>query len=341
VERARASRYARWIVNPSPTPEPDAPTAPTAAPPLIVVLNAASGSTDARERREAIARVLAASGRAHVLLAVEDPARLAATARDAVAQARARGGAVVAAGGDGTINAVAQAVLGSGCPLGILPQGTFNYFGRTHGIPTDPEAATRALLRATPRPIRVGLVNDRVFLVNASVGLYPDLLEDREAWKRRFGRSRAVALVAALVTVMRGYRPLRLELGTGEATRTVHTPTLFVGNNPLQLARIGLPVHASIGDGRLAAIVVPPAGALGLLWLALRGALGNLGDVDALVRFDFEWLTVRPSRLRRRRRIEVATDGEVLRLEAPLRFRVAPEPLWLLAPDAADRVEVA
>lgn len=310
-------------------------------PPLYVVLNAGSGSVAGAERRDAITRVLDAAHRAHEVTLVAAPSGVAEAARRAVARARAHGGAVVAAGGDGTINAVAQAVLGSGCPLGILPQGTFNYFGRTNGVPTELEAATRALLRARPTPIRVGLVNDRVFLVNASVGLYPDLLQDRESWKRRYGRSRVVALAAALATVLRGYRPLRLELGEGGTTRTVRTATLFVGNNPLQLARLGLPVDDAIGDGRLAAILVPPIGAAGLLWLALRGALGELGDAPSLVRFDFERLTVRPSRLRPRRRIVVATDGEILRLEAPLRFGVAPEPILLMAPHPDDAVPVA
>ncbi|MFO0231993.1 MAG: diacylglycerol/lipid kinase family protein, partial [Burkholderiales bacterium] len=161
-------------------------------------MNAASGRLDAEARRDAVVAVLRDAGREHLLLEAPEPSALTEVARDAVRRALERGGAVVAAGGDGTINAVAQQVLGSGRPLGLLPQGTFNYFGRAHGVPTEPEAAARALLRARPVPIRVGRVGGRVFLVNASVGLYPNLLEDREAWKRRWGRSRPVALLAAL-----------------------------------------------------------------------------------------------------------------------------------------------
>ncbi len=320
--------------NPEPDPPPIHPMSdPTL--PLFIVMNAGSGSTAADDRRAVLESVLDEAGRAHETVVVADPSTLPAEARRAVARARAAGGAVVAAGGDGTINAVAQQVLGSGCPLGILPQGTFNYFGRTHGIPTDIEAAARALLRARPRPIRVGLVNDRIFLVNASVGLYPELLQDREWWKQRYGRNRFVALLAALSTVLRGYRPLRLELDSAHGSGTVRTPTLFVGNNPLQLERLGLPVDTAIGEGRLAAIVVPPLGPLGLVGLALRGAFGELGSAQTLLRLDVEQLVVRRSRLRLRprRRIDVATDGEVAPLPLPLRFRVAPEPLLLLVPD--------
>src|SRR5690606_8101668 len=130
-------------------------------------------------------------------------AKLPAIASEVVALAAARSGIVVAAGGDGTINAVAQAALGSRCVLGVLPHGTFNYFCRTHGIPEDVELATRLLLAARVQPVQVGLVNDKVFVVNASIGMYPRLLEDRETFKRQYGRSRLVALWAAAMTMLR------------------------------------------------------------------------------------------------------------------------------------------
>ncbi len=70
--------------------------------------------------------------------------------------------------------------------MGVLPQGTFNYFVRTHGIPTNAADAAQALLYSVPAPVQVGLINDRVFLVNASLGLYPELLQDREVYKALF-----------------------------------------------------------------------------------------------------------------------------------------------------------
>lgn len=55
---------------------------------------------------------------------------------------------------------------------GVVQQGTFNYFARTHGIPVDLADAVRHLLRAVPSPVQVAGINQRVFLVNASLGLY-------------------------------------------------------------------------------------------------------------------------------------------------------------------------
>ena len=254
--------------------------APQATGPLFVVFNLGSGAGDAEGARLAIEQACASAGRQLHLLGVDDPRRLATIARDAVQRAQAVQGVVVAAGGDGTLNAVAQAVLGSGCAFGVLPQGTFNYFGRSHGIPQDTAMAMQLLLHAPVQPVQVGLVNDRVFLVNASVGLYPRLLEEREGWKSRFGRSRLVAFGAGAATLLRGYRSLRLQIEVQGQTRRVRTPTLFVGNNPLQLEQLGFPQAQDVAQGALAAIALRPVSRWSMLKLLLRGALGRLGDAD-------------------------------------------------------------
>lgn len=297
--------------------------------PLFIVLNTGSGSHAEGEVERAIRQRLAAAGRRFVLLPVRDGRRLPATARQAVAQAQAEDGIVVAAGGDGTLNAVSQAVLGSGRPFGILPQGTFNYFGRAFGISQQTDEAVQVLLDAVLKPVAVGLVNDRVFLVNASLGLYPRLLEDREAWKQRFGRSRMVAFWSALVTLSGAHRQLALTLETERGSRALRSPTLVVGNNPLQLEQIGVDETDQLAQGRLVAMTARELTPLALYGLLLRGLLSRLGDAENVITFGFDSLTVR---LRGRRRVKVAMDGEICRLPTPLEFRVAPEPLWLLVP---------
>jgi len=298
--------------------------------PLVFIVNAASGSENADVKRTAIETALQAAGRRGELLFAR-PTELHATARVAAGRARAARGAVVAVGGDGTINAVAQAAHAEGCAMGVVPQGTFNYFARTHGIPTDPAAAVQALANASPQPVQVGSVNGTVFLVNASLGLYPALLEDREAWKSRFGRSRLVALGSGLATLMREHRQLRLRIDAGGAARSVKTPTLFVGNNRLQLEQVGLPHASGIEAGRIAAVMLKPIGNLAMFWLLLRGAFGSLGEADDVESFAFQRMGVTPSG-HGGRRIKVAFDGEIAWMRAPLQFEVAAQPLWLLKP---------
>ena len=304
-------------------------------PPLFIVFNVSSGHGDASAARAAIDGACAEAGRDVHVMVVEDPQRIGELAREAVRRAQLANGIVVAAGGDGTISAVAQATLGSGCAFGVLPQGTFNYFSRTHGIPADTVQAMHVLLREAARPVQVGLVNEHVFLVNASLGLYPKLLEDRELWKKQLGRSRLVAFGAGLMTLLRGDRNLRLRIEVHGETHDVRTPTLFVGNNALQMEQLGFPEARAIDTGELVGITLRPVGRLSMLWLLLRGALGQLGEADQVVNFSFRHLTVRRSRAFGARRVKVATDGEITWLVLPLEFWVSPEPLQLIRPAAS------
>jgi diacylglycerol kinase family enzyme len=271
--------------------------------PFFIVLNAGSGHAETDERRSTIESVLGAAGRSYRLTIVDQPGTIDAIAAEAAQAAAQAGGVLVAAGGDGTINAVARQAVAHRCAFGVLPQGTFNYFARTHGIPEDLAEAVHALLAARLHPVQVGMVNDQVFLVNASIGLYPKLLEEREIDKKQFGRSR------------------------------LRTATFFVGNNRLQMEQVGIPpLTAALEDGHLAAVAPRTKGKFGMLWLALRGALGSLGQADQLATFSFTSMEVKVLTLthRGRHRVKVATDGEVTWMKVPLEFRVLENQLLLL-----------
>ena len=300
--------------------------------PLVIVISRASGSRSADHTSERMRAIFTEAGRKHTFFWVDDPKRLGEVAARAVDAANQSEAAVVVAGGDGTINKVASAVLPSGRPFGIVPHGTFNLTSRAHRIPLDPETTVRALLRARLEPMQVGAVNDRLFLVNASLGLYPVLLQDREVYKRRYGRRRITALWSALHTLAGPKPELTLELQHDQAGERVHTSTLFVGNNPLQLARVGLPEAEAIGQQRLAAVVVPPLGTWPLFVLGVRGALGRLGSSSHVRDFTFERMVVSPSGKRRARPLKVAIDGEICWMQPPLTFSVTPRPLQLMVP---------
>jgi diacylglycerol kinase family enzyme len=217
-----------------------------------------------------------------------------------------------------------------------VPQGTFNYSSRAHGIPLETIGATKALLEAQIKPVQVGVINDRIFLVNASLGLYPQLLQDREEYKKQYGRRRSVALWAGISTLLSYRGQLTLELEHDRKKEITRTPTLFVGNNQMQLERLGLPESEDVQQRRLAAVIVKPVSPMTLVWLALRGAIGQLGDEERVRDFAFHRMVVNPMQGGRRRhaQIKVATDGEVTWMRPPLTFSVAAQPLRLLVPSA-------
>lgn len=303
--------------------------------PLFVVMNAGSGHGDTQQAIATVREKLAESGRRHELYLVEKPEQLQQFAQKAARNAREFNGAVVGAGGDGTLNAVAQQAYAVDRPFGVLPQGTFNYFGRTHQIPEDTAAALDALLQSVPTPTQVGQLNGKLFLVNASLGLYPRLLQEREAYKQQFGRSRVVAFAASVITLLRDHRALTLQVECDGEIKTLYTSTLFVGNNALQLEQVGI-AEAEAVPGQLAAIAVQPASKSKMLGLLLRGAFGNLGASDQIDSFAFTRLTVLPRSTYSRRRFKVAIDGEISFFASPLTFALAPRPLQLLLPAHAE-----
>lgn len=311
-----------------------------AAAPLQFVINGKAGSSDTDDIQAAVESALQAAGRTGQVR-FAGPGELDHVARDAAAQARRDHGAVVAVGGDGTINTVAQVAHDTECAMGVIPQGTFNYFAREHGVPTDVTDALRWLLSARPEPARVAAINDRLFLVNASVGLYPELLQDRERWEERFGRSRLLSVGAGFSTLLRARAPLRVRVTSNEKRRELRTVTLFIGYNRLQLEKLGF-VESAVADGsepadhHLTAVMLRPIGTLAMLGLMLRGAMGRLASADNIEHFPCEELVMEPASARGRQ-VKVAYDGEVTWMRAPIVFRVLPNPLWLLkAPRPSD-----
>lgn len=311
-----------------------------AAAALQFLVNGKAGSSDADATRDAIESGLREAGRTGTVRFAA-PGELAGVARESAAKALADNAAVVAVGGDGTINTVAQAAHVAGCTMGVIPQGTFNYFAREHGAPTEPGEALRWLLDARPEPVQVSAINERIFLVNASVGLYPDLLQDRERWESRFGRRRLVALGAGVATLLRAQDSLRLLIEWEGKVRKVRTLNLFVGNNRLQLEKLGLidpdaRAEGSAADGQITAVILKPIGTAAMVKLVLRGALGKLGGAGGVEHFVCQKLVVEPTLTLGWRSIKVAFDGEVEWMRSPLAIRELPKPLWLLKSSRAE-----
>lgn len=318
--------------------------------PVHLVVNRRSGSVD-DALRERIASLPALARRTLRWHQPDRPRELPAVALAATRVARRNGGVVVAAGGDGTINTVAQAAWSLGVPLGVLPHGTFNFFGRQHGLAEETSQAVddfaQALQQGQLRPVRVGLVNDRLFLVNASLGLYPRLLAQREAATRRWGRHRLVVMIAGALSLLEPAGAQRLRVidgsrpGGADSHRVLDVSTLFVGANSLQLEQVGLPEAEAVAQGALAAVMLAPQTrlqTLRMLWHALRG---RLGDEAALLSLACTQLDVQAAGWRPSARVKVAFDGETAWMRLPLRFAVGERPLWLVAPPQTVRADDA
>jgi len=235
---------------------------------------------------------------------------------------------VVAAGGDGTVNAVARALADTGIEMGIVPLGTFNYFARGLGLPQDVPGAMDAILSGRARAVSVGRINDRVFLNNASFGIYPAILRQRERTYARWGRSRTLAFLAVMQTMMRFRRPFRVRATVDGTVERLKTPTAFVAFNAYQLREFGMEGAECIDGGKLALLTAPDTGKPALIWNLVRIMLrrGRKGQDFALSSGTDILMETR------RRRAVVAIDGERMVLGAPFRIGVARDALRVLLP---------
>lgn len=236
---------------------------------------------------------------------------------------------IIAAGGDGTISAIAGQLAGAEVALGVVPMGTFNYFARSLGLPDDPAAALEVALGGAERRISVGEVNGRVFLNNASLGAYAAILQVREGIYERWGRSRFAAYWSVIVAMSTIYRRLRMRITVDGETHVLRSPMVFVSMSGYQLQEFDLDGIDEVEKGRLVAFVAHDAGRIGLFWRALKVFFrGARQKVDYRM-FCGEEIFIETARDVR----TVAHDGEKERMRGPFRLRVLKDALRVRVPE--------
>lgn len=249
-------------------------------------------------------------------------------AEKAVSEAQKNKALVVAAGGDGTLRAVAQLVHSTELDMAIVPLGTFNYFARGNDIPEDMDEALKSALTNTAKPVQIGKVNDQVFLINASLGVYAASIIEREKEKKRFGRSRFIAIWATIYTFFSRSRVIRIKIKTEDEEITRQTTTLFIGNSAMQFENMQMDVCECIAKDSFAVVILKKVTKLDLLRIVVRGVFKTLDREKRMESFcsaDFE---IEQNRSRR----SIALDGELMSMKAPFKVQCLPKGLKLVVP---------
>lgn len=237
-------------------------------------------------------------------------------------------GVVVAAGGDGTLNAVASQLIDTAIPMGILPLGTFNYVARVLNIPLDVLEAAKVIATGETRAVHVAKLNGKIYLNNASLGLYPLFIQKRELYNKYLGRFPLHAYTSGLDVLIRDRKELKLEVEVDGKTYPVKTPLIFFGNNQLQLAEMNLKIAQCAEEGQVAGVVVAKSDKFTLfkiLWRLIRKGLEQAPDVYS---FCADEVIVHA----KRKKMTVALDGEIVDLKPPLKFSVAKYALKVVVP---------
>ena len=229
---------------------------------------------------------------------------------------------VAVAGGDGTIRSVAEQLSGTDVPLLPIPAGTRNHFAKDVGVADIDDAAAAASGRRVR--VDVGDVNGHRFVNNSSIGVYPRIVIRREAHERHLPKG--VANVVAVWEQVRR-RGQRFDVDVDNRRHTAWM--VFVGNGKYGDGLIDLADRESLDGNCLdvrIALADKPMARVRLLFALLFGRLSRSQLLErmttAAVDIDLEGRTI----------VEVALDGEVERLESPLRYRSLEGELWVLVP---------
>ena len=230
---------------------------------------------------------------------------------------------VVLSGGDGTMNAAAEALFADPAAFAVLPLGTANDLARVLGIPADPVAVARIVLQGRRNRIDLGRANDRLFFNIATIGLSARLARaiDKQT-KKRFG---ALAYPLTAFGIGLG-QPSHAAVTSDQGNLELDAIQIAVGNG--QFHGGGIVVHeAAAIDDRLLHLYRVGTQSIGSLlaklpWL-LRGRHDVTSGVETLTATAFDVVTSE--------RLPVNTDGE-LTTYTPVSFSVIPEAIEVCIP---------
>lgn len=285
-------------------------------------LQEAAGPEDPGAR---VARAFAAAGRAvDVRMA---PPRDLGSVLDEIGRDDAHD-EIIVGGGDGSLSRALGRLVASGKSFGVLPFGTMNLLARDLGVPQDMDAAIAALARAEPRPIDLASLNGRLFHSISGLGFFAQMARAREAARgmRGFGRYAAFGY-AALRAFFRSGRS-RYTLTIDGAPLQVQATAVLVTNNAFSDGAWRRP---RLDAGELEIIVAHAGGLRERLRLGFDVIAGGWRRNPLVESFRAKKVVVAKAR---RRRVWVATDGELTREHAPLVYEVLPHAARMLVPRA-------
>ncbi len=234
---------------------------------------------------------------------------------------------IVAAGGDGTINAVASELLNTQAILGILPLGTFNHLAGDLKIPLNLEGAVEVLAKGNTKKIDVASVNDHIFLNNSSVGLYSKLVSFREGYQKS-GWSKRIALLQAVFDIVFKYSFLNVEIEVNGERELHKTPLVFVGNNQYEVDGFNFGSRATLTGGKICVYTIEHRSRFDLIKLGFHALTKKLSDHEQFNSYVASEVTLET----RKDLLRVAVDGEIISLTSPLKYKIEEQALTVVAP---------
>ncbi len=236
---------------------------------------------------------------------------------------------IIASGGDGTVSAVAEALVGTDIPLGAIARGTANAFVNALNIPDTLEEACHVILDGATKKVDAAICNDRPMILLAGIGFEAETVDDADrVTKDRFG---------ALAYILSGFKQLK-DFEKFEATIETTEKIITVEANAITIANAAPPssilAQGTAGviydDGLLDVTIIAPksrAGAIAVSYHLLQTAT----DDEAAQRDDIGYLRTQWVKVTTEPPQKVVVDGEIIG-KTPIEVKSLPRSLTVLAP---------
>lgn len=290
-----------------------------------VIINATAGSAASKELASRVREVFESNG-AQPRIEVANGKQVSSIAQ---AMRDEHFDLIVAAGGDGTVNAVASQIVASDTALGVLPLGTLNHFARDLGIPIALEEAVAVVCCGEETAIDVASVNEKFFINNSSLGLYADQARLRQVWRKRVGR--LLALIIASIVILTRFRFSRVTVKLNGKIISRRCPLVLVSNNEYKLEPGNLTERKRMDGALLGIYMLRDNGRAGLFRIALHSLVSRLEEAQSFENDTAAEVVIAT----KQKRIRVALDGEAFKLDSPLRYRSRPRSLRVVIPKRA------
>ncbi|MBS5925924.1 MAG: YegS/Rv2252/BmrU family lipid kinase [Clostridium sp.] len=191
---------------------------------------------------------------------------------------------VLVAGGDGTVDSVVNAMMNRGIdlPIGILPVGTANDFGKFIGIPSDVTKACNQILESEPKAVDIGKINDKYFINVASSGLFTDVSQKTDLnLKNTIGK---LAYYLKGIEEIPNFRRLKVHLKSKEVDFNGEMYLILVFNGQTA-GNFKLATRADVNDGYLDVIMIKAVPIIEILPLFIKILKGEHLDSDKVIYF--------------------------------------------------------
>lgn len=301
-----------------------------------VILNANAGTASASGISDSALHDMFVTNGLVATIDARSDCDMATRLRDAVASGAS---VIVAAGGDGTITAVAEAVVGTSKSLAILPLGTVNALAKDLHVPLDLPKAMANLSTGHEHRIDVGEVNGRVFLHKVVIGVIPGIAAGREHIRGRRDVAAKIALLRYFFRRLARAKRLAVVIVPDEGARRIErVQALAVASNAYDEGLGQFFSRHSLDRGALTLYTLKHLNVRDFVRLTIGMILGNWRNDEALSMESVRSVSIDT----RQTLIKVMLDGEVVTLTTPLEFAIRPKALSVIVPaEVTASVEVA